>query len=436
VSNVSVLSVDGESMIPNQTVVIDGGKITHILDKSEQIFDVKTIDGTGKYLIPGLIDSHAHVRFDNDLLVFIANGVTSIREMLGNQQHLDWKRDIEKGRVGPKMYVASEKIQSKPGVIGYFEPFFRRRINVNSEEQAFELIENLRDQGYQAAKVGSFINPEMFDSISRASKKYGINLVGHIPHSVKLEQIWSSNLKEFAHIEELTKALDNEFGGYNSNNAAEYLDYVRSRSQQVATTIKQQNIAIGSTLWIIESFPKQALELESFIKEADIKLAYAHPDYVEDWLPGENNFESDKESLKDPEFAARVKIFWDTYAEAVRIMLTALIKEEVKLLAATDSMNPLVIPGFSVHQELESLVMAGLSPSQAILSATKVPSELMQSKTGTVAIGYEADLVLLDNNPLVDIKHITSIDTVISSGRIFNKKQLKHILDSVKQAYE
>jgi len=111
ITNVNVLSTDGEHFIPNQTVFIEEGKITAIETEVEISEDIFTIDGSGKYLIPGLVDTHVHLfKSPNDLLLYIANGITEIRELIGEEDHLIWKKQIEDGRVGPKMFVASPRL--------------------------------------------------------------------------------------------------------------------------------------------------------------------------------------------------------------------------------------------------------------------------------------------------------------------------------------
>lgn len=432
--NVNVLSQDGESMLANRTIYIQDGKIIEISERSNVANGTTVIDGTGKYVIPGLVESHAHLKDSpNDLLVFVAHGVTFIREMTGNSHHLQWHKEIKLGRIGPKMYIASEKVESRPGISGSIESRIRKQLNVTSQEDASELAYELAENGYQSIKIGSFINKQMYLAVTQSARRAEIAVTGHIPHSITLEEFWAANHQEVAHIEEFSKALNNEFGAYNSDTAGAYLEYVRKRSDEVAVQLKQRNIAVGSTLWVTESFPQQALALQSIIERLD--LSYSDPKRVAKWLPGENSYEHIIDQTNEPETARRIQVFWDTYVEAVHILLRAFIKHDVVILAGTDTNLPLVVPGISIHHELQSLVNNGMSRAQALRSATLIPGQWMNSNTGIIAAGYDADLIILTDNPLTDISNTQKIDTVILAGKILDRPKIDGILQSVREAY-
>jgi len=441
ITNVSILSSDGSYFIENQTVWLEKGKIVSIDTVPDFPENIATIDGGGKYLIPGLIDSHVHLwQSPNDLLLYLANGVTHIREMMGSPEHLKWRQEIEKGkRLGPKMFVASNKIQSFGLLEGWFMNWIQGNINLNKTENAISTLQLLSNDGYDAVKLGSLLNKENYMAVNFASDKVGIPLIGHLSLSVGLTELWNSNQKEVAHIEEIVKALRIEFGRVNSENSNEFLQFVQRRSSEVADNLVKHKIAVISTLLLTESFSKQKFELDTLLKE--IKLPYANPGLIEGtlltsrglgWLPEVNLYRL-PESLNAKEQLSR-KVFWNTYTKAHQIILKAMIDKGVRVLAGTDSNIPIMVPGFALHNELKSLTQSGMSPSQALHSATTVPAKWMKIESGKILPNYRADLVLLNKNPLDNIENTKSIEMVILNGKVFNRSQLDAILNAVIEA--
>jgi hypothetical protein len=433
ITNVNLLSEDGETMLTNRNVFISNRKITKITAGKLNLEGVRVIDASGKYLIPGLIESHAHLQNSpNDLLIYPAHGVTYLREMGGKSHHLEWREQIKNGRLGPKLYI-TRSINSHSGFERLYRELFLEQYNVTNQQEAYEMIDRLIEEGYDAVKVWSFVSRPVYQALTEAAKAKSFNIVGHIPNTISLDDLWSSGQSEVVHIEEFTKALDGQFGGYGSTNYKEYLQYVKDHSDEVAAKVKKLGMSVGTTLWFMESLPTQALELETLIESLD--LTYINPERLADWMPDKNKFAVGEEGKKDPERVKRVKIFWDTYVEAIHIMLDALIKHDVVILAGADSMTNMVVPGLSMHQELESLVNAGMSPAQAIRSATSVPAQWMNIKTGKIAVGYAADLIILNENPLSDIRNTRAIDTVVLDGKVLNKSKREQLLQTIRDAY-
>lgn len=438
--NVNALSVDGLSMIANQTVIINHGKIQAIGSDIPVPNSAKIIDGAGKYLIPGLVDSHVHLwQSANDLLLYLANGVTHVRELNGTEEHLRWRSEIENGRMGPKLFVASRRLGSKSKLKGWFEAWTAETSSISAPENADALLASFSNSKYDAVKVYSLLNKEDFTAIDSVANNVSIPLLGHIPITVELDDIWRSNLNELAHIEELTKALDREFGGYNSQNTEEFLQFVQARSEDISNKLIENNMAVVTTLWLMESFTKQKHDIHQALNE--VELEYVNPGITElsplspkvmGWLPDSNVYRIGHGHSID-ELQGN-KDYWNTYAKAQHILFKVMVQKGVIMLAGTDANVPTTVPGFSMHDELQSLTNAGMTPSQALLSATAVPASWMKIKSGKIAQGYNADLVLLDANPLKNIKHTKSIDSVISNGRLIPRKQLDEMLSDVKNA--
>ena len=437
IKNTNVLSEDCSYFIKNQDVIIKNGVIISLGVQLQMDSTATIIDGTDKYLIPGLIDSHVHLKESkNDLFLYLANGVTYVREMAGRPIALEWRKSIQKNGIGPRMFIASPPIYSESGLTAYFYSWSRQAINYSTKNDAQKAIKKIKEQGYDAVKMYGFVNPAMFKTTIEIANENNIPVIGHIP-SVNLETFYLSGQKEVAHIEELTQKNMDEFGKSISKNPVEYLSFLKTHSDQIAKKIKENDIKVTSTVWLSESFLNQRFDLKTKLKE--IELKYANPKIIEGtslyklgWLPSKNGYEYDGKD--EPEARKFSLIFWQTYVEAIHIMTKALVDNKVTIMAGTDANVSTSVPGFSLHDELHSLSKSGMTNSQAIYSATVAPSNWMKSNTGKIKIGYNSDLVLLAKNPLEDIKNTKSIEYVFFDKYVIDKIQITTILQVIADA--
>lgn len=436
IKNVNILSDDCTYFIKNQDVIIKDGKIINVGEN--QLFNgaATIIDGTNKFLIPGLIDSHVHLKESkNDLFLYLANGVTYVREMAGRPLTLSWRKEIEKNGVGPRMFIASPPIYSESGLTGYYYSWTRQSINYSTKDDADKEIKKIKAQGYDAVKMYGFVNPEMCKVTIELAKKYNLPVIGHIP-SVNLETFYHLGQKEIAHIEEITIKNMDDFGKSIAKNPKEYIVFLKARANQIAKNLKENNICVTSTISLIESLPMQRFNLKARLKE--IALKYANPKIIEGtplyklgWLPGKNGYEYDGEDNSEAKKLSST--FWDIYVEAIHIMTKALVDHKVTIMAGTDANVATVVPGFSLHNELESLSTSGMTNAQALFSATVAPSNWMKSNTGKIKVGYHSDLVLLSKNPLEDIKNTKAIENVFFGKYMIDKIQIAKILKAIVQ---
>lgn len=437
IKNVAILSEDCTFFIENQDVFLKNGKITSISQNEKLEKTDKIIDGTGLYLIPGLVDSHVHLKVSkNDLYLYIVNGVTSIREMAGKPIALDWKKSIQDGsELGPRMFVTSPSISSVSGLEGYFHQWTRKTINYTNRKDAQKAIQKIKQQGYDAIKMYDFVNPEMYKATIEYAEENRIPVIGHIPQ-VNLKSFYQSGQKEIAHIEELVKKNMETFNKSVSRNSKEYLNYLTTKSDGIAKELKNNGIYVTSTVALMESLPIQKFDLESKLKEVELK--YVNPKISEGtsiaklgWLPTRNGYQED--NLDNIERKKILETFWNTYVEAIRIMSKSLIKNNVTILAGTDANVPAMVAGFSLHEELKTLSEYGMSNSEVLYSATVAPNEWMKSNSGKIKLGYNSDLVLLSKNPLENIKNTNTIEFVFFDNSIINRTQISAILQSIEQ---
>ena len=438
IKNTNVLAEDCSYFIENQDVVIKNGKIIY-LGQNQTIDSTSIIiEGTHKFLIPGLIDSHVHLKESkNDLYLYLVNGITYVREMAGRPMVLEWRKSIKENGIGPRMFIASPPIySSKSGLTGYYYAWTRQAINYSNKNDARKTIKQISEQGYDAIKMYNSVNPDMFKETIEISNEYNIPVIGHIPQ-VSLEIFYQSAQKEVVHVEELVKKNMDNFDKSISRNPEEYLSFLKLSSDQIAKKLKVNSIYVTSTISLSESIQSQKINLKSKLREVELK--YVNPKIIEGtvlhklgWLPDENMYEYDG---KGNDEARKLSLsYWNTYVEAVHIMINALVENKVPIMAGTDANTATNVPGFSLHKELESLSKSGMTNSQVLYSATVEPSEWMKSNTGKIKVGYNSDLVLLSKNPLENIKNTKTIEYVFFNKNVINKTQIKDILKAIENA--
>lgn len=441
ITNVSILSPDGETFIPNQTIRINEGIISGIDSLIVPSVNAISIDGQNKFLIPGLIDAHVHLfKSQNDLLLYVANGVTTLRELIGDEDHLNWRKDIADGRIGPDMYITSPRLGSFGLVEGWWMNWTQGFNNIRDAEEAEAKVKNYAKKGYDGVKIYSFLNEEAYDAINEIAVSEGLDIVGHIPLSLELSEVFNSNQSDIAHLEEIMNAIRREFGRFeNQEGANRFLSFVENRTKEIVPELRANNISVTTTLWLVESFVNQKFELDEVLRK--VQLEYVNPGISEwdemipqglGWLPNVNRYKMPT-NLNKEELEYQ-KIFWTTYAEACKIILKILSKGGVKIMAGTDANLPPTVPGFSLHDELKAMVEAGLSSAQVLRSATAIPSDRLEKNTGRIIPGNKANLVLLEENPLLNIANTRRINTVILNGHVLDRNYLDDLLSSVKLA--
>lgn len=439
--NAQVLNPAGDSFLVGQDVHIRDGLIIRIgenlpaLDPKGQ--SIPIVNANGHFLIPGYTDSHVHLwRSKNDLLLYLANGVTQVREMHGVQRHLNWKKEIDSGELlGPDLYVVASQLATFGFWEGLWIGWTSERNIVRTPEQASERVQQLAKQGYDAVKASSFVSREIYLAIGQPAKEAGLELLGHIPMEANLDDLFNAQQSEVAHVEEFVKALDRDFGGYTSANGEAFISYVRKHGPELAERVKTKGIAVASTLAIINSFTQQKLDIHSALDEHPIE--YMNPGLLESaemgWLPDVNRYRVDEQYRKD-DWRERVEKYWGRYAEAQNILLQEFVSKGVPILAGTDANVPVMVPGFSLHREFQAMVNAGMTAPQVLTSATQAPADWMQWPVGKVHSGYRANLVLLRENPLENIEASSTIESVIVRGNLLDRKTLDQLLNSVREA--
>ncbi|MDN5202811.1 amidohydrolase family protein [Fulvivirgaceae bacterium BMA10] len=418
-----------------KNIVLKNGTIETITDVDSLQPTIEYINGTDKYLIPGLIDTHVHLQDSkNDLYLYLVNGVTTIFEMYGTDEHIQWKKEAEAGSISPDLYVASRKIGSREGLVPLIENWTGGHINVTSEAEVKKMIRNHKEAGFDALKLSSYLNLEMYRAILEEAKKQQIPVVGHLSYEIGLKNLYGSGQTQIAHVEELIKSSMNDYEGYVYDDPDGYIKYLKSTADTIAVKLMKNNIAVSTTIWLMESLPKQKFNLEDFIKT--IPLEYANSgiaegsDLYKGWLPGNNEYEDKELNENSEKFNKSVK-FWETYVRAIHIMTKSLYKNGVRIMVGTDANVPCTVPGFSLHDEMRSLSEIGITNEDVLKAATQIPAEFMKSKTGKIQQGYRANLVLLSGNPLENIDNTKKIEMVFFNNYRIDRNQIEKIKKAI-----
>ncbi|MCW3080904.1 amidohydrolase family protein [Segetibacter sp.] len=419
--SVNVIPMDAERVLLNQVVVVRNGKIVAMgnEDKIKYNKNAIVIDGKGKYLMPGLAEMHAHVPPIDELepmkevlLLFAANGVTTIRGMLGHPRHLELRSKIQSGEIlGPRF------ITSGPSFSGNSVPTI---------EAGAEMVRQQKKAGYDFLKLHPGLTKEKFAAIEKTAKEVNIPFAGHVSFDVG---VWRAIDAGYATIDHMDGMVESLVPGIENTNEqenglfgmflAEKAD--TTKIQKLVTALRDRPIWIVPTQSLAERWFGPAKDADALANEPEMK--YMDPKTVANWVNTKKNL------VKNAKYSsASIQNFIDLR----RKLIFECNKNGVGLLLGSDAPQVFDVPGFSVHQELKYLVDAGLTPFDALRSGTaSVGRFLNNPDIGIIKIGAVADLVLLNGNPLTNIDETKNIAGVMLANKWLSKdwieKELKKL---------
>jgi len=447
ITHVTIVNPGAAKPQPDMTILIRGSEIASV-GKTKLLklpASTKAIDGTGKFVIPGFWDMHTHFRDpDRDLKMYVANGVLGIRNMGGAAKQVFPLRDaITTGqRLGPKI-VASGPILDGPD--SWSNPDFT--VSVNSADEARSTVRSLRQQGSDFIKVYDGLSRDAYYAIADETKKLGFPFVGHLPSAISVREASIAGQRTLEHglalaggctIEDeyIKRRLDQSafqealstknfslIPATIARDQTAMLDHFsRPRADETYRLLAKNNTFLTPTLVTERSLTF----IDDLNKKADPRMQYVSSEELNWWKP-ENGMLT---KYRTPEYIAMRK---REYAKMLEEIPRAQA-QGVHLLAGTDITIPFTYPGFSLHDELKIFVEAGLTPMQALETATTNPALLLGlSKTwGRVEPGYIANLVVLNADPLADITNATKIDSVVVNGKRLDRVQLDQLLNEAK----
>jgi hypothetical protein len=413
ITNVNVIPMDRERVVANQSVVVERGVITRLGPASQVKIPggAQQVDGTGKYLIPGLVDVHVHLASNPEdeqrhiLKLFLANGVTTVVNMRGTPQILELRTAVAKGQtLGPRIYTVGPYVN---------EPFVRTPDEV---EQA--VIEQKR-AGYDFVKLHGSLSRDAYARLIAVGRREGIRVIGHAPRNLGVEVMFAERQYAVVHAEEFL---------YDTNNSSTDASVpgVDARVPEFARGMAQAGIWLIPNLTAFKAIADQVLDLNAMLARPEIK--YLPRSNREGWGPATNPYTTRFAASKYPGFMTRYRV--------LEHLVRACRDAGVRLLVGTDAMNTGVVPGFSAHDELADLVAAGLTPFGALQAATKNAADYLATNgdRGVIAVGQKADLVLLDANPLSAVSNTRRISGVMVRGRWLSRTEIDKLLEQLAAA--
>jgi hypothetical protein len=430
--HINIIDVERGKVIVNQFVYIEGHRIRSISSHPIENPKNRVYDCTNKYLMPGLWDMHIHDAGDDSsnrheyVPLFLANGVTGIRDMWGSEEMLKLKADIDADKFqGPRMIIGSPIIDGE-------KPFFKSSLSASTETQGRHFVDSLSAAGYDFIKIYTMVREPVYLAIADECKKKGIALEGHLPTEIGLEEALDAGQRSFEHNFNVNRYL--------TGKEAEYLEWSHHYLDTVHSTHDGQFMVRNEPLGVSEKdFHLPAAVLDKMIKNrvavvptltlaqgrsinADIMakrtkgLEYLTPGFVNYWRH------------QQPVLPVELE---QTFGAAAKFLMN----KGVLILAGTDVNNPFCVPGFGLQQELINLHNAGLTNLQVLQTATLNPAKFLykEKELGTVTAGKLADLLVLDDNPLSDISNTQKINAVIVNGKYISKDEIKRMLEAQKK---
>jgi hypothetical protein len=400
--DVHVIPMDRARVLEHQTVVIQDGHITAMGARGSVAIPggARRIPSTGKFLMPGLAEMHAHIPapgagaafIENVLFLYVAAGVTTVRGMLGDPSHLPLRNRVEAGAlVGPRIWT------SGPSVNG---------TSVPTPDSAVRAAGFQRQAGYDFIKIHPGLTRAVFDSLDAAADRAGMRFAGHVPVQVGLDRALSAGYWTIDHLDGYVEALAGRAGqdGGGWFGVAFANDVNDARMEELARRTRDAGVWNVPTQILMESYA--TAETPDAMAQRP-ELRYMPPRTRDQWHQWKTNAATQQpQSVMDRWIAVR------------RALIKALHDAGAGLLLGSDAPQVWNVPGFSVHRELEALVAAGLTPYDALATGTRNIATYLGTadRAGTIAVGKQADLILLDANPLTDIRNTTQRAGVMIRG--------------------
>lgn len=414
--NVSVIPMDSELILEDQTVVIERDRIVKVGPSSEVNVssNATIIDGEGKFLMPGLAEMHGHVPptnpgpnapdyFDEEyvestLFLYVSAGITTVRGMLGYEGQLSLKDSVNSGAyIGPNLYLAGPSFNGN---------------TISSPEQAAERVRDHKNEGWDLLKVHPGLSLEEYDAMAETANEIGITFGGHVPADVGVTHAIESGQITIDHVDGYVSYLRQFEGEEMDEKLAEVIQLTKEHDVWIVPTMALWETIIGAADY---EAMKEYDELK-YIPEA-VKRNYF-------------NFADNPQSAYSTDSPRE-------HAELRTRILSEMNKAGVKILMGTDAPQLFSVPGFSIHRELPHMKAAGMSNFEILQSGTINVGEYFSEwdDFGTIAEGQRADLILVNGNPLEDLSAIQDHSGVMVQGNWYSREMIDEKLAEIEAYY-
>ncbi|MGW2380164.1 amidohydrolase family protein [Streptomyces lincolnensis] len=450
-THVTVIDGSGAPPAPDMTVVVEDGRITALAPSTRTRLrpGTRTVDLTGKYLMPGLIEAHTHSDGPETVVppLYALAGVTTVREMRGQPVHHEWREKIRSGELlGPRWVVGSPIVDGTPSL---WAADVGPTVEVRDAAEGRRAVRRLKREGADFVKVYSRLSREAYFAIADEARRLGIPHLGHCPDTVRIAEASATGHRTIEHLHALLLATSRHEKEIRRRLAAVRIDprdpsslsryhswfqqvhplewravqgYDRDRADALFRSLAAGGTAVVPTLSV-----HRTLELPDDVPSRAEEWKYLPAWQVESWpdqltaLIGGRTAEQARQIRRI--FAHRLQLVSELHGAGVR------------LAAGTDTGTGYLVPGFALHDELALLVSAGLTPAEALRAATRDAARTLGlPAVGTVARGQAADLLVLDADPLRDIRNTRRIHGVVVDGRWIPPEERRRLLAAVEEA--
>ncbi|MBA3853790.1 MAG: amidohydrolase [Gemmatimonas sp.] len=429
-TNATVLTMDGTRRLTDHTVIVRDGKIA-VLGPSVSTpvpAGVTRIDARGKFLMPGLAEMHAHVppgnptreQLEDIMFLYVANGITTIRGMLGAPYQISLKDELARGTMlGPQFFPAA------PSLNGNSAP---------TPEAAVALVRQAKATGYDLVKIHPGVSRATWDAAVTEMRAQGLTYGGHIPVDVGIVHAMQTGIATIDHVDGYLEAAVRDSSVYRAGGQlGDVIDAIDpSKFAALAQMARERNVWNVPTMYLWENFYN---DVTAEALAALPEMQYVSAQQVTTWMNQKRGRSlADENQRMTPERRAR-------YLALRRQMLKALADAGAPLLMGTDSPQMFNVPGYALHRELQVARAAGLTPQQILESGTRNVGRYVRESLkrdgnfGTVAVGQWADLVLLDADPTTDLEHLTRRSGVMLRGRWVSATEIADGLERIRRKH-
>lgn len=431
-TDVTLVDVKDGRLLPNMTVVIKWNRILQVEQAGNDNVpnDALVIHASGKYLMPGLWDMHVHLFSDEEIAFpyLLANGVTGVRDMGATIEQVDeWKKTREAGALAPRVVYAGPALDGAKTL----NDGSLMHLNLKTEEEARAQVKELKQFGVHFLKVYTYLPRSVYYAIADEAKKQGLSFAGHVPFAVSAKEASELGQRSIEHLYGImiaSSSMETEIREtYQSN-----LQYIFHVDQVAAQTYDEQKAqALFATLKKNDTYIVPTLVMfQSFLNPIDQSRAQYAPTAVQKIWADYQKMGEEYPEIKSAK--STISLLYAKYLNVVADMK----KAGVPIMAGTDTLwhklepLPNLVYGFSLHEELQLLVEAGLTPLEALQAATITPARFLgiADSAGSIEAGKWADLVLLERNPLEDIKHTRLISAVVADGKLLDEITLQKMV--------
>ncbi len=410
--SVNVIPMDKEQVIKNQDVVVKNGVIVAIGNAGKVKYDKNAlvIDGTGKFLMPGLAEMHAHVPPVDDLepmkevlTLFLCNGVTSIRGMLGHPRHIELRNKIQSGEIpGPHFYTSGPSFNGN---------------SVKTPDTGAEMVRQQKQAGYDFLKLHPGLTKENFAAIAKTAHEVSIPFAGHVSFNVGVWRAIEAGYASIDHLDGFVESLVPGIDTVKEQSAGLFGMFIAHRADEskipaLMKALKEKNIWVVPTQSLAERWFSPEKDADAFAREPE--MIYMSEQTLKNWISSKINLMANAnynaESMRKF-ILLRRKLIYECQRHGVGLLL------------GSDAPQVFDVPGFSIHHELKYMVDAGLTPFEALQSGTvNVAKYFGKNDRGMIKTGFVSDLLLLDANPLENIENTKKIAGVMLGSKWLSKE--------------